>query len=119
MRTIETNRGTYKIVADKESLIAVSTGDNNDYYEFDNVNATDAEIRERINADTYPVGEWLTDLDNIPRGIGLLLYSGEIYEPGWGCISETDDVVISSHTDYDNCPLNHIDQYMIIPDFES
>ena len=119
MRIIETNRGTYKIVADEVSLYAISTGDNDDYYEFDNPNATDNEIRERINADTYPVGEWLTDFDNIPRGIPLVLYSGEIYEPGIGTIAEDDDEVISSHSEYDHCPLNHIDQYMIIPGFKS
>ena len=82
---------------------------------------TDEQIIERINetaeGEDLPVGVWLTDFDKAPRGIGLLLYSGEIYEPGWGCISD-DDEIISSHSEYDHCPLNHIDQYMIIPNFE-
>ena len=30
----------------------------------------------------------------------------------------SDDEIISSHSEYDHCPLNHIDQYMIIPNFE-
>lgn len=28
------------------------------------------------------------------------------------------DYIIGSHSEYDHCPLNHIDQYMIIPNFE-
>ena len=122
MRTLSTKRGAYRVVADEDALIAISTSDNGDYYEFA-PNATDADIMERINAscdddDALPVGEWLTDFDKAPRDCPLLLYSGEIYEPAVGTICEDGDEIISSDTQYDHCPLNHIDQYMIIPDFE-
>ena len=121
-RTIDTIKGRYRIEDRDGRAYAVSTMDDDDVFEFDKPSAdlADKEIDDRISA-TYEKGEvgvWRTDFENIPRGIGLLLYSGEVYEPGWGCISECDDEVISSHTDYDHCPLNHIDQFMIIPDFE-
>ena len=120
MRQVKTKRGAYRIVGDDECLYAVSISDKEDYFEF-KPDATDEQIIERINdtvsGEELPVGVWLTDFDKAPRGIGLLLYSGEIYEPGWGCIAE-DDEIISSQSEYDHCPLNHIDQYMIIPDFE-
>lgn len=119
MRLINTKRGLFRIVSDKECLFAISTTDKDYYFEFDDINATDSMIRQRINETTeeYQTGEWISELDNIPKGIPLLLYSAEIFVPAVGVISE-DDEVISSDTEYDHCPLNHIDQYMIIPDFE-
>ena len=120
MRKVKTKRGTYRIVGDEEGLYAISISDKEDRFEFKPY-ATDEQIIDRINetaeGEDLPVGVWLTDFDKAPRNIGLLLYSGEIYEPGWGCISD-DDEIISSHSEYDHCPLNHIDQYMIIPNFE-
>jgi len=119
-RTVDTLRGRYKIIGDGKTTKAVSVMDDNDYFDFDKPEVTDEEVKERIRAlfDFGEVGVWRTDFENIPRGVGMLLYSGELYEPAWGCISEDDDEVISSHTEYDHCPLNHIDQFMIIPDFE-
>ncbi len=82
------------------------------------------ERTERINStcdkqeDSLPVGVWLTDFKRIPRGLPLLFYSGEIYEPAVGMVCEDEDEIISGGTEYDHCPLNHIDQYMIIPGFE-
>lgn len=68
--------------------------------------------------DSLPVGVWLTDFERIPRGLPLLFYSGEIHEPAVGMVCEDEDEIISAGTECDHCPLNHIDQYMIIPDFE-
>ena len=121
-RTIDTIKGRYRIEDRDGKAYAVSTGDNDDVFEFDKLSAdlTDKEISDRI-AETFDKGEvgvWRTDFENIPRGIGLLLYSGEIYEPAVGCIAQDDDEVISDSPQYDHCPLNHIDQFMIIPDFE-
>lgn len=120
MGEVETKRGTYKIIGDNENLYAFSVCDKEDYFEFE-PQATNEQIIERINEtaddDVLPVGVWLDDFNKAPRNTGLLLYSGEIYEPCWGCISD-DDEIISSHREYDRCPLKHIDQYMIIPNFE-
>lgn len=119
-RTVDTLRGRYKIIGDGERTKAISIMDDDDCFEFDKPEVTDEEVQERVNASCeWPkAGEWCSDFDKAPRGIPVLLYSGEIYEPAVGSISETDDEVISSHSEYDHCSLNHIDQFMIIPDFE-
>lgn len=121
-RTVDTIRGRYAIKESNGTAIAVSMIDDQDIFEFD-VPAdklTDDEVKDRIKgvSEIGDVGVWRTDFDNIPRGVPLLLYSGEIYEPAVGCISETEDEVISDCYEYDHCPLKHIDQFMIIPDFE-
>ena len=65
MREVETKRGKYNIVNDKEKVYAVSVYDKDDCFEFD-TDVSDDEIVERIN-ETFEEEETSRELSICPK----------------------------------------------------